>query len=65
MSDALGERLLDADEAAALLRVSRKHLYEMIRSQGLPHLRIGVRAVRFTRRDLNSWVEQNLRGRAA
>jgi len=64
VSDALGERLLDADEAAQLLRVSKKHIYEMCRSQALPHLRVGVRAVRFSRRDLNSWVEQNLRGRA-
>lgn len=51
--------LLNADEAARLLRVPRSTLYELVRSGGLPHLRIGRRGLRFTRADLARWVEEN------
>jgi excisionase family DNA binding protein len=48
--------LLTSDEAARLLRVPRSTLYELVRSRGLPHVRIGDRALRFTRADLEAWV---------
>lgn len=53
------EPLLDAREAAKLLHVPRSTLYELARSRGLPHVKIGRRGLRFTRADLAQWVEQN------
>lgn len=55
----LTEPLLDAREAAKLLHVPRSTLYELVRSRGLPHVRIGQRGVRFTRTDLERWVDEN------
>jgi excisionase family DNA binding protein len=46
------EPLLDAREAAKLLHVPRSTLYELVRSRGLPHVKIGRRGLRFTRADL-------------
>lgn len=58
----LTEPLLDANEAARLLRVPRSTLYELVRSRGLPHVRIGDRGLRFTRSDLESWVSEHSYG---
>jgi excisionase family DNA binding protein len=58
----LMEPLLDANEAAQLLRVPRSTLYELVRSRGLPHVRIGERGLRFTRADLQTWVAENTYG---
>lgn len=59
----LAEPLLDADEAARLLHVPRSTLYELVRSRGLPHVRIGLRGLRFTRTDLARWVSESVVGR--
>lgn len=59
----LAEPLLDANEAARLLHVPRSTLYELVRSRGLPHIRLG-RALRFTRRDLALWITENTYGRS-
>jgi excisionase family DNA binding protein len=61
-SGLLTEPLLDAGEAARLLRVPRSTLYELTRTRGLPHVRIGDRGLRFTRRDLETWVAENTYG---
>jgi len=58
----LTEPLLDANEAAKLLRVPRSTLYELVRSRGLPHVRIGERGLRFTRPDLESWIASHTYG---
>jgi excisionase family DNA binding protein len=62
-SQLLSEPLLDANEAARLLRVPRSTLYELVRSRGLPHVRIGRRGLRFTRADLARWLGENSYGR--
>lgn len=54
----LTEPLLDADEAAQLLHVPRSTLYELVRSQHLPHVRLG-RSLRFTREHLERWVDEH------
>ncbi len=59
----LAEPLLNATEAAQLLHVPRSGLYELVRSRGLPHVRIGVRGLRFTRSGLEDWVGENTHGR--
>jgi excisionase family DNA binding protein len=57
-SGPLSEPLLTAKDAAKLLSVPRSTLYELVRSRGLPHIRVG-RALRFTRKNLGRWVEEN------
>jgi len=57
----LAEPLLDANEAARLLHVPRSTLYGLVRSRGLPHVRVG-RALRFTRHDLGLWIAENTYG---
>jgi excisionase family DNA binding protein len=61
-SGLLAEPLLDAGEAARLLRVPRSTLYELVRTRGLPHVRIGDRGLRFTRQALETWVMENTYG---
>jgi excisionase family DNA binding protein len=61
-SEVLREPLLDAAEAAGLLKVPRSTLYELVRSRGLPHVRVGERGLRFTRSDLARWVAENTYG---
>jgi excisionase family DNA binding protein len=56
------ESLMTADEAAQLLHVPRSTVYELVRSRGLPHVRIGERGLRFTRSDLGSWIAENTYG---
>lgn len=58
-TDLLAEPLLDACEAAKLLHVPRSTLYELVRSRGLPHVKVGQRGLRFTRIDLARWVNEN------
>ena len=61
-AEKLDEPLLDANEAAELLNVPRSSLYELVRSRGLPHVRIGERGLRFTRAGLGAWVDENTYG---
>lgn len=58
-SQVLDEPLLDAHEAARLLHIPRSTLYELVRSRGLPHVRIGSRGLRFSRADLARWIGEN------
>jgi excisionase family DNA binding protein len=60
---ALDEPLLGANEAAQLLHVPRSTLYELVRSRGLPHVRIGERGLQFTRRGLEERIVANTYGR--
>jgi len=64
-AERLDEPLLDANEAAELLNVPRSSLYELVRSRGLPHVRIGKRGLRFTRAGLRAWVDENTYGKPA
>lgn len=57
--DLLSEPLLDAREAAKLLHIPRSTLYELVRSRGLPHVKLGRRGLRFTRADLARWVSEH------
>lgn len=61
--DLLAEPLLDARDAAKLLHVPRSTLYELVRSRGLPYIRIGERGLRFTRAGLEEWIAANTYGR--
>ena len=67
MSDAivpLDDRLLTADDVAALLRLPVSTIYDLARTGRLPHLRIG-RALRFSRCDLEAHLAERCRARVA
>src|SRR5688572_11625038 len=53
----LDEPLLTVEDAAQLLAVRPSTIYEWVRSGRMPHLRLGPRAIRFTRPMLAEWVE--------
>ena len=55
--------LLTVDECAALLRISRRSLYEMTRARvrskqkhPLPLVRLNSNCVRFVRSEVESWI---------
>jgi excisionase family DNA binding protein len=47
--------ILDVDEAAILLKVSRKTIYNRVKAGTLPHARVG-RKLLFSRQKLYQWV---------
>ena len=49
--------LLTIEEACAVLRIGKSLLYELVRTNQIPHMRIGYR-YRFPRWRLNEWIEQ-------
>ena len=54
------EALLSADEVAALLGVKTSTVYEWVRSGSFPCLRLGPKAIRFTRPLLEEWLASRL-----
>jgi len=56
--------LLTCNEAAAFLRVSRKTLwwltFQAEEAMRIPLIRIGKRAVRYRRTDLNRWLDSRV-----
>lgn len=51
------DKLLDADEVAAILGMTSDWIYREVRAGRLPHIRLG-RYVRFRRGTLLGWLEQ-------
>ena len=47
--------ILDVDEAAILLKVSRKTIYNRVKARTLPHARVG-RKLLFSRQKLSQWI---------
>jgi excisionase family DNA binding protein len=47
--------ILDVDEAALLLRVSKKTVYNRVKAGTLPHARVG-RKLLFSRQKLHQWI---------
>jgi excisionase family DNA binding protein len=59
--------LLTVEEAAAVLRVSPRTIYEMTSNRGrarrqhpLPVVRLNSKCLRFRREDIEKWIEQNV-----
>jgi excisionase family DNA binding protein len=59
-----GDRLLTVEEAAAFLRVRPATVYEWVRSGRMPCLRLGPRAIRFTKPMVESWALEQRSGPA-
>lgn len=49
--------LVGYDEAAEITGILKATLYAMVSQKRLPHFRLGGRLVRFSRRELEVWVE--------
>lgn len=47
-------KTLTVAELAHLLHVSRMTVYRMVRAGRIPHLRVGTRAIRFLRADVDA-----------
>lgn len=59
-SESRGPLLLTSEEAAWEFGICPRKLWELMARGEIPHVRIG-RAVRYSREDLESWIEQNRR----
>jgi len=64
------ERLLTLEEAAELLAVSPRTIYEMTSQRGrarrkhpLPVIRLNSKCLRFREEDLEAWAEKIAKGR--
>ena len=56
---------LKPEQAAQLLQISRSRIYELIRENKVPHVRVG-NSIRIPRRALEAWLEEQLvAGRSA
>lgn len=51
------DRLLDADEVAAMLRMGKDWLYAEVRAGRIPHVRLG-RYVRFRKGAIDEWLRE-------
>lgn len=56
--------LLDADEAAAYLHTTRRHIQLLWDRRQLPAIKVG-RLVRFHKDDLNTYIEENRMGKTS
>jgi excisionase family DNA binding protein len=45
------------DEASRILNVKRQTLYAWVSRKRIPHIRLGPRCIRFSRAELNRWIE--------
>jgi excisionase family DNA binding protein len=52
------DRLLKAEEVAAMLAVSTRFVREHTRSGAIPHLKLGERYVRYRRESVLAWLDQ-------
>lgn len=55
-SDQSGNRLLTADEVAAIIGMRSDYVYALARRRVIPFIRFG-RSVRFRRASIESWLE--------
>lgn len=52
-------RLLDVATAATYLGLSEPALRTMIQRRQIPFVRVGARGIRFDRRQLDRWIDDN------
>lgn len=48
--------ILVAEEVAALLRVDRQRVYELVRKRSIPVIRLGERQYRFDAEAIREWM---------
>ena len=52
--------LMTYDETAALLGLPKGTLYSWVHERRVPHIRLGPRLVRFSRRAMTAWLEAHV-----
>ena len=52
------QRILIADEIAEMLRVDRQRVYELVRRNAIPVIRVGERQYRFDAEAIRRWIER-------
>jgi len=58
-------QLLTVDDVAARLRVSRRRVFEMMKTPGFPpRIRLGARTVRFSSDALDRWIASQLQAQS-
>lgn len=55
--EGMERRILIADEVAELLRVDRQRVYELVRRNAIPVIRLGERQYRFDAEAIERWIE--------
>jgi excisionase family DNA binding protein len=60
----VSERLLKAEEVAALLAVPKTRVWSMSRRGEIPTVRIGPREVRYRPEDIDAWIARRTTSRA-
>ncbi len=51
--------ILTVDQAAAFLQVSKHIVYEEIRQDRLPHIKLGIKLILIPRTGLQQWIEHS------
>lgn len=51
------KQILIADEVAEILRVDRQRVYELVRQNKIPVIRLGERQYRFDAESIQIWLE--------
>ena len=52
----MDKQILVADEVAELLRVNRQRVYELVRTDQIPVIRLGERQYRFSAQAIYKWL---------
>jgi excisionase family DNA binding protein len=50
-----GKRFLDVNGLAEYIHMSESYVYKMVRSQSIPHIKLGSRTL-FERNEIDNWV---------
>ena len=54
----MDKQILVADEVAEMLRVDRQRVYELVRRDAIPVIRLGERQYRFDATAIRQWIER-------
>ena len=54
----MAQEILIADEVAEMLRVDRQRVYELVRRDAIPVIRLGERQYRFDAVAIKQWIER-------
>lgn len=52
------KQILIADEVAELLRVDKQRVYELVRRNKIPVIRLGERQYRFDANAIHAWIQK-------
>ena len=53
----MNNEILVAEEVAELIRVDKQRIYELVRTNSIPFIRLGERQYRFSKQAIQQWLE--------